>query len=120
MPNGNREYYTGRSQPPFLALMVECIYNHLKQREEKGEGEGEGDRKGGLSLVFLRRALPSLDAEYAYFMTVTAFDECLTFDTTTPCCCQSSPHPLRASTIVFSHCASLLTQRDSLGGTAHG
>jgi alpha,alpha-trehalase len=49
IPNGNRLYYTGRSQPPFYALMVQLL------REEKGEN-------------VLVTALPALEKEYAFWM----------------------------------------------------
>ena len=32
IPNGNRTYYLGRSQPPFYAMMVKLLV------EERGEG----------------------------------------------------------------------------------
>jgi len=49
VPNGNRLYYTGRSQPPFYALMVQLL------REEKGDD-------------VLVTALPTLEKEYAFWM----------------------------------------------------
>ena len=50
IPNGNRTYYLGRSQPPFFALMVELL------------AEIEGDS-------ILVRYLPSLEKEYAFWMS---------------------------------------------------
>ncbi len=49
IPNGNRQYYAGRSQPPFYALMVQLL------RENKGDS-------------VLVNALPSLEKEYAFWM----------------------------------------------------
>jgi alpha,alpha-trehalase len=48
IPNGNRNYYLTRSQPPFFALMVAAI---SKDNEEK-----------------LLKYLPALEKEYAYWM----------------------------------------------------
>ena len=50
IPNGNRDYYRGRSQPPFFAYMVE-----LWQR-----------RYGMTSAL---RFLPALESEYRFWMT---------------------------------------------------
>lgn len=49
IPNGNRSYFKGRSQPPFYALMVQLL------REEKGDG-------------VLVKYLPYLQKEYAFWM----------------------------------------------------
>ncbi|AEI51872.1 alpha,alpha-trehalase TreA [Runella slithyformis] len=49
IPNGNRTYYLGRSQPPFFALMVSLL------AEQKGE------------CIWLRY-LPQLEKEYAFWM----------------------------------------------------
>ena len=49
IPNGNRTYYIGRSQPPFYALMVKLL------SEEKGKD-------------VLVRYLPELEKEYAFWM----------------------------------------------------
>lgn len=49
IPNGNRTYYLSRSQPPFFALMVELA------------AQQEGD-------AALKRYLPQLRKEYAYWM----------------------------------------------------
>ncbi|OCS46259.1 alpha,alpha-trehalase TreA [Ralstonia pickettii] len=49
IPNGNRTYYLSRSQPPFFALMVELA------------AQKEGD-------AALKRYLPQLRKEYAYWM----------------------------------------------------
>lgn len=49
IPNGNRAYYGGRSQPPFFALMVQLL------REETGDEA-------------LINALPALEKEYAFWM----------------------------------------------------
>lgn len=49
IPNGNRTYYLGRSQPPFFALMLSVL------EEEKGK-------------VFIQQYLPQLENEYAFWM----------------------------------------------------
>ena len=50
IPNGNRTYFLGRSQPPFYSLMVQVL------REEKG-------------MDILVKYLPELEKEYAFWMT---------------------------------------------------
>ncbi len=50
IPNGNRSYYVGRSQPPFYAMMVKVL------SEEKGKD-------------ILIQYLPALEKEYAFWMT---------------------------------------------------
>ena len=49
IPNGNRAYYVGRSQPPFFALMMRLL------SEEKG-------------FEILIKYLPELEKEYAFWM----------------------------------------------------
>lgn len=49
IPNGNRTYYLGRSQPPFFALMVSLL------AEMKGESSWQ-------------KYLPQLEKEYAFWM----------------------------------------------------
>ncbi len=49
IPNGNRTYYQGRSQPPFYAMMVQVL----------AEGKGEGT---------LEKYLPYLQKEYDFWM----------------------------------------------------
>ena len=49
IPNGNRTYYLGRSQPPFYALMVELLV------EDRGEG-------------ILLRYLAQFEREYGFWM----------------------------------------------------
>ena len=49
IPNGNRTYFLGRSQPPFFSLMVEVL------REEKGD-------------EILLKYLPVLEKEYEFWM----------------------------------------------------
>ncbi len=49
IPNGNRTYFKGRSQPPFYALMVQLL------REEKGD-------------EILVKYLPVLQKEYTFWM----------------------------------------------------
>jgi alpha,alpha-trehalase len=49
IPNGNRTYYLGRSQPPFFSLMVKLL------AEEKGK-------------KVLQQFLPQLEKEYTFWM----------------------------------------------------
>ncbi len=49
VPNGNRTYFLGRSQPPFFSLIVEVL------REEKGD-------------EMLTKYLPILEKEYEFWM----------------------------------------------------
>lgn len=53
IPNGNRTYYLGRSQPPFFAMMVKVL------------AEAEGEK------VFTEY-LPELEKEYAFWMDGTS------------------------------------------------
>ena len=48
IPNGNRTYYLGRSQPPFFSLMVKLL--------------------SGLKQNILTKYLPHLEKEYAFWM----------------------------------------------------
>jgi len=48
IPNGNRTYYLGRSQPPFFSLMVKLL--------------------SGLKQDVLKKYLPHLEGEYAFWM----------------------------------------------------
>ncbi|MEE2770947.1 MAG: alpha,alpha-trehalase TreF [Bacteroidota bacterium] len=50
IPNGNRTYYLGRSQPPFFAMMVRVL------SEEKGD-------------AVLKKYLPQLEKEYKFWMS---------------------------------------------------
>jgi alpha,alpha-trehalase len=54
IPNGNRTYYIGRSQPPFYSLMVRLLAN------EKGDD-------------VLIKYLPQLEKEYAFWMKGETF-----------------------------------------------
>ncbi|MEO8720498.1 MAG: alpha,alpha-trehalase TreA [Ginsengibacter sp.] len=49
IPNGNRTYFLGRSQPPFFALMIQLL------SEEKGDN-------------VLLKYLPQLEKEYSFWM----------------------------------------------------
>lgn len=49
IPNGNRNYYLSRSQPPFFALMVELLHR------QKGD-------------AVYKKYLPALEKEYAFWM----------------------------------------------------
>ena len=51
VPNGSRQYYLTRSQPPFLALMVDYYHDTAP------------------NLTWVAAVLPTLDAEYTYWMT---------------------------------------------------
>ncbi|MBN4080801.1 alpha,alpha-trehalase TreF [Caldithrix abyssi] len=55
IPNGNRSYFLGRSQPPFYALMVSLL------AEEKGE------------QIYVKY-LPMLEKEYAFWMKNSLID----------------------------------------------
>jgi alpha,alpha-trehalase len=55
VPNGNRIYYTTRSQPPLLSDMVRVVYNALSRQS------GPGAR------AFLESALPVLEKEYRFW-----------------------------------------------------
>src|SRR5258706_3348510 len=50
IPNGNRTYFLGRSQPPFYSLMIQVL------REEKG-------------MEILMKCLPELEKEYRFWMS---------------------------------------------------
>jgi alpha,alpha-trehalase len=56
IPNGNRSYYVGRSQPPFFSLMVKLL-NEEKQKTNNEEEEN--------SFI---KYLPSLEKEYQFWM----------------------------------------------------
>jgi len=56
IPNGNRTYFLGRSQPPFFSLMVKLL----------------GEENGGAiqdEIAPLVKYLPSLEKEYQFWMT---------------------------------------------------
>ena len=55
VPNGSRQYYLTRSQPPFLALMVEFV------------GGWDGGAGGGME--WQAEQLSTLEKEYVYWMT---------------------------------------------------
>jgi alpha,alpha-trehalase len=52
IPNGNRNYYLGRSQPPYFALMVDLLHDHF------------GDS-------VYRKYFPAMEKEYAFWMDGT-------------------------------------------------
>jgi len=52
IPNGNRNYYLGRSQPPYFALMVELL------REQGGDS-------------VYKKYFPAMEKEYAFWMQGT-------------------------------------------------
>ncbi|MFM9840555.1 MAG: alpha,alpha-trehalase TreF [Cyclobacteriaceae bacterium] len=56
IPNGNRTYYLGRSQPPFFSLMVKL----LSEEKQKTNDEEEIDP--------LAKYLPQLEKEYQFWM----------------------------------------------------
>lgn len=55
IPNGNRTYYLGRSQPPFFSLMVKLL--------------------SGLKQNILTKYLPHLEKEYAFWMQSENFTD---------------------------------------------
>lgn len=57
IPNGNRSYYLGRSQPPFFSLMVELLAD-IKKDEQ-----------------ILVQYMPQLQIEYQYWMAARSADE---------------------------------------------
>ena len=59
IPNGNRTYYVGRSQPPFFSLMVKL----LRDEDEKLEKEEREEEEG-----VLVKYLPQLEKEYQFWM----------------------------------------------------
>jgi alpha,alpha-trehalase len=52
IPNGNRNYYLSRSQPPYFALMVELLH------QKRGD-------------AVYKKYLPALEKEYAFWMNGT-------------------------------------------------
>ncbi|CAN0390563.1 unnamed protein product, partial [Ectocarpus sp. 12 AP-2014] len=68
VPNGGRLYYTERSQPPLLSDMVCEVYSARPDR------------------AFLARALPSLEAEHAFWMN---------FERGRAVCVPALPQPLK-------------------------
>lgn len=58
IPNGNRTYYVGRSQPPFFSLMVKLL------SEVKGSSNQVRNE-----LDTLVKYLPQLEREYQFWMT---------------------------------------------------
>ena len=61
MPNGNRTYYLGKSQPPFLSLMVRDVYKHGRDKK------------------WLENACRVLNIEYEFWMTRRISPEGLNF-----------------------------------------
>lgn len=59
IPNGNRTYFIGRSQPPFFSLMVKL----LRDEDEKVIREGREEEEG-----VLVKYLPQLEKEYQFWM----------------------------------------------------
>lgn len=51
MPNGNRQHYLNRSQPPYLSMMIRDVYEETKDKE------------------WLAKAVPVLKKEYEFWMT---------------------------------------------------
>ncbi|MBK5279850.1 MAG: alpha,alpha-trehalase TreA [Bacteroidia bacterium] len=56
IPNGNRTYFIGRSQPPFFSLMVKLLHDAKEKVDEKG---------------VLVKYLPQLEKEYQFWMKGT-------------------------------------------------
>lgn len=57
IPNGNRTYYLGRSQPPFFSLMVKLL---SEEKQKTNHNKEEIDP--------LARYLPQLEKEYQFWM----------------------------------------------------
>lgn len=55
IPNGNRSYFLGRSQPPFFSLMVKL----LREAQQESNGQRED--------IYVKY-LPSLEKEYLFWM----------------------------------------------------
>lgn len=51
MLNGNRTFYSNRSQSPYLSMMVAAVYDETRDKE------------------WLRKVLPGLEKEYGFWMT---------------------------------------------------
>lgn len=60
VPNGGRDYYLSRSQPPFLSSMVSLVY----QKSMRGAGHA---RQSHLKKWLGERAYPLIKAEYENF-----------------------------------------------------
>lgn len=56
IPNGNRDYYRGRTQPPIMALLLELLVVHKQRLPELQSPD------------FLPQAVASLEQEYKYWM----------------------------------------------------
>ena len=56
IPNGNRDYYRGRTQPPIMAMLLELILTHKAQLPAVQQAD------------FLPNAVASLEQEYQYWM----------------------------------------------------
>ena len=61
MPNGNRTYYLGKSQPPFLSVMVRDVYDYYRDK------------------AWLSRAYDTLKTEYNFWMSKRCSDMGLNF-----------------------------------------
>jgi alpha,alpha-trehalase len=57
IPNGNRTYFVGRSQPPFFSLMIKLL-SEEKQKSNRHEEE----------IDALTKYLPQLEKEYQFWM----------------------------------------------------
>lgn len=53
IPNGNRDYYYTRSQPPVLSLMLELLCDSVPEKRSE----------------FVERYLPALETEYGFWMS---------------------------------------------------
>jgi alpha,alpha-trehalase len=58
IPNGNRSYFTGRSQPPFYSLMIQLL-SGIKARRNDPSGQGK---------ITMLTYLPQLEKEYSFWM----------------------------------------------------
>lgn len=56
IPNGNRDYYRGRTQPPIMALLLDLLLSNKTQLPAVQQAD------------FLTKAVDSLEQEYRYWM----------------------------------------------------
>jgi alpha,alpha-trehalase len=65
VPNGGRQYYTNRSQPPFLTLMVAALADADPLRPTASDASASAAT--AVDTAFLIEALPRLETEYAFW-----------------------------------------------------
>jgi alpha,alpha-trehalase len=71
VPNGGREYYTQRSQPPFLTLMVAAVAHVDPFRDGKAGVRTTSCHlpEEAVDISFLTETYQALDTEYTWWMT---------------------------------------------------